>query len=95
VDAHFIGGDPLQLDVYGFAAWQKNKGTLVLRNPKTESQTYSLDIGKVFELPKGAKTGYKLKSAFTDQRIKSLAAEAGKPVTVELKPFEVLVFDAE
>jgi hypothetical protein len=95
VDAHFVGGDPLLLDVYGFAAWQKNKGTLVLRNPKAEAQAYNLDIGKVFELPEGAKAGYKLKAAFADQRIKSLTAEAGKPLTVEFKPFEVLVFNAK
>jgi hypothetical protein len=95
VDAHFIGGDPLLSEIYGFASWQNNKGTLALRNPKAEVQTYSFDIGKVFELPKGAKTSYKLKAPFADQRIKSLAAEAGKSVSVELKPFEVLVFDAE
>jgi hypothetical protein len=95
VDSHFVGGDPLRLEVYGFAAWQNDKGTLALRNPKSEPQSFVFDIGKIFELPRGAGTCYKLDSPFADQRLRTLGAEAGKEVTVELKPFEVLLFDAE
>jgi hypothetical protein len=95
VDSHFIGGDPLQLEVYGFAAWLKDKGMLTLRNPKSEPQSFTFDVGKAFELPGGAKTRYKLNSPFADQRLQTLKAVAGKVVTVELKPFEVLVFDAQ
>jgi hypothetical protein len=95
VDAHFIGGNPKELEVYGFAAWQKNRGTLTFRNPKKESQKFTFDIGKVFELPKGAKKSYKLKSPYKDQRIQKLESVTGTPLTIELKPFEVLVFDAE
>ena len=95
VDSHFIGGNPKKLEVYGFAAWQKNKGTLALRNPKKEAQKFTFDIGKLFELPKGAKLSYKLQSPYKDQRIQKMDATAGTPVTIELKPFEVLVFNAD
>ncbi|OVE81435.1 hypothetical protein BVY04_03355 [bacterium M21] len=94
VDAHFIGGNPNNLEVYGFAAWQKNKGTITLRNPKNAAQTFQLDVANVFELPQGAVLNYKLLSPYKDQRIPKLQAKAGTPVSVELKPFEVLVFDA-
>lgn len=40
VGAHFIGGDPNKLDVYGFAAWQKNRGTITLKNPKKTAQPF-------------------------------------------------------
>ena len=94
VDSHFIGGDPLKTEVYGFAAWNRNQGTITLRNPSDKEQTYMLDIYSAFELPKGAKRNYKLQSPYKDQRIKALNAKAGKKIKITLKPFEVLVFDA-
>ncbi len=93
-DAHFIGGDPNELEVYGFAAWQKNQGTLMLRNPAEQPQTCKLDLQTVFELPFDAATAYTLESPYQDQRIIDLEAKAGTPVAIELQPFEVLVFDA-
>lgn len=94
VDAHFIGGDPNKLEAYGFAAWQNNKGTIALRNPKKDTQTFLLDVGKAFELPKGAKQSYILQAPYNDQRIQKLNIDAGKVLEITLKPFEVLVFDA-
>ena len=95
VDTHFIGGNPNKLEVYGFAAWQHNKGTLALRNPKNKSQNFVFDPSEVFELPEGARPITTLKSPFEDQRIKILKTEPGKKITIKLKPFEVLIFDAE
>ena len=94
IDSHFIGGDPAKLEVYGFGAWNANLGTITLRNPSDQTQTISLDIGKVFELPQGATRSYRLTSPYKDQRLQSLQAKAGQSMDVELKPFEVLVFDA-
>ena len=93
-DAHFIGGDPAKLVPYGFASWKNGKGVLALRNPGKSEATYDLDIGKAFELPKGAKVKYLLKAAYPDQRVKEIAVESGKTVHVKLRPFEVLVFNA-
>ena len=93
-DAHFIGGDPLKTEVYGFAAWNRNRGTITLRNPSDKEQSYKLDIASAFELPRGAKKRYKLQSPYKDQRIQTLRAKAGKKIKIKLKPFEVLVFDA-
>ncbi len=94
VDAHWVGGDPLKLEVYGYAAWSPRKGTLMLRNPDDRPQTYSLEVGATFELPAGAATRYRLASPYPDQRLKTLSLEAGHPQTITLEPFEVLVFDA-
>ena len=94
VDAHFIGGNPLEGDVYGFAAWNANRGTLTLRNPSDQPQTYTLNIADAFELPQKAIQKYKLVSPFTDQKTQTLFARAGAKTTLKLNPFEVLVFDA-
>ena len=32
-DTHWVGGDPAELKVYGWAAWSPRKGILTLRNP--------------------------------------------------------------
>jgi hypothetical protein len=94
VDSHWVGGDPLKLDPYGYASWARRKGTLMLRNPDDQPKTISLDASVVFDLPADAPKDYALISPYKDQRIQSLELQAGEKKTVTLDPFEVLVFDA-
>ena len=54
VDTHWVGGDPVKLEVYGWASWSPRKGILVLRNPSDRAQEFTLDVGQAFELPAGA-----------------------------------------
>ncbi len=93
VDSHWVGGDPLKLEPYGYAAWSPQGATLTLRNPSDKPQEISLDAATVFELPAKALQTYKLKAAYADQRVKALTLNAGKPEKLTLEPFEVLVFD--
>jgi len=95
VDTHWIGGDPLKLEVYGHAAWSPRKGILVLRNPSDKEAKFSLEVGKLFELPAGAPRVYEVRCPFAQRETKLVGMlEAGKPVRLTLKPFEVLVFEA-
>jgi hypothetical protein len=97
-DVHWIGGDPDKLQVYGWAAWRPREGILTLRNPSTQSQTFTVDLAQAFELPHSAPSLYKLHSvwsatpAWSSSRIDQ--AQAGKPLTLHLAPFEVLTLDA-
>jgi hypothetical protein len=96
VDTHWIGGDPAQGEVYGWASWSKRKGILALRNPKDTSGQITVDIGKAFELPPGAAQTYSLKSPWKeDVTAKPITLSAGNAHTFELEPFEVLVWDAK
>jgi len=108
VDTHWIGGDPAQGEVYGWASWSgsqtrkdafgvpsKGKGILALRNPKDSAGKITIDIGKAFELPPGAARQYSLRSPWKDDAARPiLTLSAGEEHTFELKPFEVFVFDA-
>jgi hypothetical protein len=95
VDTHWVGGDPEQLEVYGWAAWSPKQATLVLRNPSGKPQSIGVDIAHAFELPDGAPRAYRLKSPWkSDARKAAVTVRAGEPHTFELQPFEVLVFDA-
>lgn len=93
-DAHWVGGDPLKLQPYGYAAWAPRMGTLMVRNPDDQPREIELDSGVVFDLPAGSPSVFDLTSPYADQRVKSLVLTKGSPVRVTLEPFEVLVFDA-
>ena len=92
VDSHWVGGDPLKLEPYGYAAWSRKEAILTLRNPSDKPGWMILDAATVFELPEGTPPVCQLQAAYADQRLQELRLEAGKLVVVHLEPFEVLVF---
>ena len=95
VDTHWIGGNPAEGEIYGWASWSARKGILALRNPKDEPGAIAIDIGEAFELPRDAARTYTLRSPWKHDRAQpSVALSAGKRHTFELRPFDVLVFDA-
>ena len=95
MDTHWIGGDPAKGEVYGWASWFRPKGIMSLRNPHDKPGRITLHIGKAFELPPGAAQRYSLKSPWQNDADKAaIVLSAGQEHTFELKPFEVLVFDA-
>ncbi|MEI6233186.1 MAG: hypothetical protein WCT04_09045 [Planctomycetota bacterium] len=93
-DSHWVGGDPLTLQPYGYASWNARQGTLMLRNPDDQKKTMTIDATTVFELPATAPKNYTLTSPYADQRVRSITLSAGTPYEINLEPFEVLVFDA-
>lgn len=90
-DTHWIGGDPGQLQVYGWAAWSPQGWIVTLRNPSDKPQSFALDLESALQLPAGA-------------RIDPLAGNPfGKPgaapvrldprhAAIDLAPFEVRTF---
>jgi hypothetical protein len=95
VDTHWVGGDPAEGQVYGWVSWCKRKGILSLRNPSDKAGEIRVDLGKAFELPKGAAQKYYLRSPWVkDVNETELVLSAGEEHTFKLIPFEVRVFDA-
>jgi hypothetical protein len=45
-DTRFIGGDPAERSIYGYAHFREGRGIVTLRNPVIESQTYKLALGE-------------------------------------------------
>ncbi len=94
VDTHWIGGDPAQLEVYGWASWKPDKAILVLRNPSDKAQSITLDVQDAFELPAGMPRSYTMHSPWKEDRQQlPVRVAAGQPHTFSLKPFEVLVLE--
>ncbi len=95
-DTHWVGGDPLKGEVYGWASWSKDKAVLALRNPSKQPATIGLDVAEAFELPTGTTRKYALKSPWKkDANRPGIVVTAGRKHTIQLAPFEVLVTDAK
>ncbi len=95
VDTHWVGGDPLRLEPYGWASWSPKKGILTLRNPGNVPQNISIDVERVFELPAGAPRRYSASSPWAMARGRPPAQfRAGEGREIRLAPFEVLTLEA-
>jgi len=96
VDTHWIGGDPLWLQVYGWAAWSPQKAILTLRNPSNQAQDFTLDVAQAFELPPDAPRRFSVHSPWAaDTGQPAIELQAGKPYTFHLAPFQVLTLEAQ
>ena len=94
-DTHWIGGDPAQGAVYGWASWSPRKAILALRNPSDKPAQIAIDVAQAFELPVDAPRAYLLRSPWQEDAARpALTLRAGAPHTFTLAPFEVLVCDA-
>ena len=95
MDTHWLGGDPGNGEVYGWASWCPRKGVLVLRNPDDQPASITLDLDKEFELPGGAPQRYRMHSPWKqDAQHSAMSLTAGTPHTFQLQPFQVLVLEA-
>jgi hypothetical protein len=96
VDTHGIGGDPGEGEVYGYAAWSRRKGIVVLRNPGEARARFEADLATLFELPDGAPRRYRLASPWNEpaDRRAPLTLDAAQRHTFALAPFELLVLEA-
>ena len=94
VDVHWVGGDPGKAEVYGWASWRTGKGILVLRNPSSSNQNFSVTPKSAFELPKGS-AKYMTQQTIYSSEGKRLAETLSveKPITFSLKPFEVIAIE--
>ncbi len=96
VDTHWVGGNPMKLEVYGWASWTPKKGILSLRNPSDKPQAFSVDLQRVFELPANAARAYRLTSPWKEVQSRNpIDLVVGKSKVIDLKPFEVLVLEAK
>jgi hypothetical protein len=95
VDTHWIGGDPAQLEVYGWACWSPRGGIITLRNPDKAPHAFELDVRSAFELPDGSPENYVARSPWKDEAGKpQFLLSAGQARAVKLQPFEVLTLEA-
>ncbi|MCE5174323.1 MAG: enterotoxin [Bacteroidales bacterium] len=92
VDTHWVGGSPIDSQIYGFASWSPKKAILMLRNPSMEKQIFKVNVTNIFELPNNSTKEYLFFDARTE-KASPLVAQ-GNIFEIALEPFEVKVMDA-
>ena len=88
-DVHWVGGDPAKQEVYGYAAWNRGKAVLTLRNPSKEEKTFQVNVRTMLDIPAKFKSGY----TFYNAKANGAQVGSGEKFTVTLAPFEVKVMD--
>jgi hypothetical protein len=94
VDTHWIGGDPANLEVYGWACWSPRGGIVTLRNPGKDQQSFEFDPQDAFELPDGAPERYVARIPWKGQDMRQVRFMSSHAHTFVLQPFEVLTMEA-
>jgi hypothetical protein len=97
-DVHWIGGDPDQLQIYGWAAWSRREGVITLRNPSNSPQEFSVDLANAFELQRTDPAAYKVHTVWKDEKNSSQKfppeMRKDQKYTIHLVPFEVITLEA-
>ncbi len=91
-DSHWVGGDPVRLEVYGWAAWSPEKATVTLRNPSDRPQDFTASIAWLLELPNGAASHFTATNRWKSNE-PVLKISADDQHTFHLQPFEVLTLE--
>jgi len=91
-DTHWIGGSPINLEVYGFASWTPEKGTITLRNPSGDNKSFKINLDEILELPSGFSGEYLLNPIYNTDS-KSIKLENNANFDIQLKPFETRIYE--
>src|SRR5579862_1371648 len=92
-DAHWIGGDPAKLEVYGWAAWSPDKAIVTLRNPSDQPQDFAADIAALLELPAHAPGTFTASSPWKADAARPPISLSTQPHSFHLQPFQVLTLE--
>jgi hypothetical protein len=93
-DVHWIGGDPANLQVYGWAAWSPQGWIVTLRNPSTQPQTFNLNLAVALELPEQHRGIFTVTQPFAAPALAPLDWRSNQTVPLSLQPFEVRIFES-
>ncbi len=91
-DTHWIGGSPINMEVYGFASWTPEKGIITLRNPADKPGEFNFTLDNLLEIPVNFRGYFQLKS--TDPGDPGIRIASGDPGKMVLKPFETKILEA-
>lgn len=87
------GGDPKQKEVYGFTAWNNERGYISIHNPSDKAQSYPITLDRKFGLIPGVKS-YQLSSPLADSLVGLKSGYAyGDTLELSLQPGEIRILN--
>lgn len=94
-DTHWIGGSPINLEVYGFASWTPEKGIVSLRNPSDKIIEYQAFLHDIFEIPGDKNMEFDLQYPLNKEKNQLwMTVKSKEAFTIRLKPFETWIVEA-
>ncbi|MGT2828076.1 discoidin domain-containing protein, partial [Streptococcus himalayensis] len=90
--ARFHGGKPGHGEVYGYSAWNEDSGILSIRNPINRKQSYTVRLDRLIGVPENMAAMYRTTVLGDKRHDKAGVTNYNEEVTVELEPYESLVF---
>jgi hypothetical protein len=91
-DTHWIGGSPLNMEVYGFASWTPRKGIITLRNPDDKPKDFEFILNDILEIPDGYSGSFLLRNV-RDNDYSMLKLDSRESNRLALKPFETIILE--
>lgn len=94
VDVHWVGGDPGNGEIYGYAAWSPRKGILAIRNPNDQPRTIELRLSEVWELPEDDTHPFQMTCRYA-HRVdgREMILSPREPYRQTLPPWGILVWE--
>jgi hypothetical protein len=94
--SRMVGGDPSQGEIYGFSAFDNERGTLALRNPSAEPRRLRSTLLALLDLSAAAHgRAFKLRGAFGETQALEGVHRASAPIVIELPPLATAVLEIE
>ncbi len=95
-NATFLGGNPVENNIYGFVSWSNDEGIIAMRNPTSEETALTLTINKLMGTPENLAdvTAEMIISDRKNNHFSSMGKEYSynDKINITLKPFEMLIF---
>jgi hypothetical protein len=93
-DTHWIGGSPVNMEVYGFGSWTPRKGILMLRNPDDKPVTFKFIPDNSLEIPNGYNGIFILKNVLKEQQDQpAYKIASGDSCSLAFGPFETKILE--
>jgi hypothetical protein len=93
-DTHWIGGNPLNMEIYGFASWTPDKGIITVRNPDNKAKDFEYKLDNILEIPDKYRGNFQLKSIRSNGNDNSvLKIVSGKTNRLSLEPYEIRIIE--
>lgn len=92
-NASFIGGDPLDNNIYGFISWTEDgEGIIALRNPTKEKTDLTLTLNKLMGVPESLKD-VKMSNIYCHSLPESnILYSYNDKIDLTIHPFEAMIF---
>lgn len=92
-NASFIGGDPVDNNIYGYISWTyEGEGIIALRNPTKEKTSLTLNLNRLMGVPENLKDVKRYNIYNNSMPETDELFSYGSKIDLTMHPFEIMIF---